>query len=612
MTDKSSMWHKPAPWRRQAACLVVLLAVIPFSVPAGASGDAWSVSLPEEANHSLTVGPDTTVLTGNCTEATRSGGVVWQLPNVLGRTPSCLDAVEDDEGNAYVLTEQAGTANSIVESLTPTGGVRWFVTVGEYTATALGKPVIGANGSVFFSLWNGGQSKVMGFNEQTGAITLQQQFDYVTGLHAYSGGLIVVDTDSQVIYLGYDGTVLAQYSTGSPISAYEAYSNASGAGGTLFVAGYGGGCSSGSHASVEKFAPGGLAWTWTDKATYCAQTSLTATPDGGVIFARSETNPSADFTSLSATGTERWTDNMMGAIGPADNAGYFPVRVDVNGVVALPATNIYRCPVQPEEHCVGAQIELVSTQTGAEVYEPLQLQGSGEYGFDLYDDAIGAERLYVTGEVLEPSVTETLDAFSIPGLGEDYQVALQEQLTGQPSLPPPAGNGGGGKPTSGGGGGGGAFSPPPVISACKPVRGSLLKRILAGLRCKAAEALLDAKCAVAVASLVAFPLKLLKIIKAAKSTAVLAKVPKKLRGAAKLLYDIAHYKVLPKAPPGYRTVSEIIGKLKNARTALVAIKTVPDLLKAFARQDVSTIALDLDNIAGLHACVQVAANAGAP
>jgi hypothetical protein len=177
---------------------------------------------------------------------------------------------------------------------------------------------------------------------ETGAITLEHQFYDVTGLHAYSGGLSVVNTDSQVIYVGYEGMVLAEYSTGAPISAYAAYSNASGADGALFVAGYKESCGSESHASIEKFTPAGRVWTWTDKATYCTQTSLTATPDGGVIFARSETNPSAYFTSLSSTGSERWTHNMTGPIGAADNAGYFPVLLDVNGVVALSATSIYR------------------------------------------------------------------------------------------------------------------------------------------------------------------------------------------------------------------------------------------------------------------------------
>jgi hypothetical protein len=609
------MQNRPGLWRscvvRRLALPAVLLGlVLALLLIASAAADvpSWSVALPKEANGAVSVAPNTTVFVGSCTDVTSDGSLLWQLPAVLSRTPDCMDAVTDSEGNTYTLTNESSTGASVVESLSPTGSLRWSVPIGSFTSFRT-QPVVGANGSVFFSMWNGAYAKVVGFDEQTGALTLEHQFYDVTGLHTYSGGLIVVNTDSQVIYLGYDGTELANYSTGTPISAYEAYSNASGAAGTIFVAGYEGGCGSGSHASVEKFTPAGLAWTWTDPATYCTQTSLTATPDGGAIFARSETNPSAYFTSLSASGTARWTDNMPGPIGPANNAGYFPVRADVNDVVALPATNIYRCPVQPNEECNGAQVELVSAQTGATVFAPVQLQGSDEYGFELYGDAISAGMLYVTGEVLEPSATPTLDAFSIPGLAEDYQVALQEQLTGQPSLPPPTGNGGGGLTS---GGGGGIFSPPPVISACKPVKGSLLKRILAGLRCKAAEALLDVKCAVAVASLVAFPLKLLKVIKAAKSAAVLAKVPKKLRGAAKLLYDIAHYKVLPKAPPGYQTVSEIIGKLKNAHTALLAIKTLPDLLKAFARQDVSTIALDLDNIVGLHACVQVAANAGAP
>ena len=594
--------------------MAVLLGWIVLAAPTGASGATWSVSLPKEGDGALTVAPDTTVLAGSCTDVTHNGGVLWQLPEVAGRTPNCMDAVTDSEGNTYVLTEESATANPVIESLNSSGTVRWAVPTGGFVAFRTG-PVLGANGSVFFSMWNGGSIKLVGYNEQTGAITLQQTFEDVTGLHAYAVGLMVVNTDSEVIYLGYDGAVLAKYSTGPSISAYEAYSNASGADGTLFVAGYNGGCGNDSHASVEKFTPAGLVWTWTDKATYCSQTSLAATPDGGVIFARSVTNPSADFTSLSATGTERWTDNMQGPIGPSQGAGYFPVRVDVNGVVALPAKMLYRCPVQPSEECSGAQVELVSEQTGSTVFDPVQLQGQGEYGFDLFSDAIGAERLYVTGEVEELSATPMLDAFAILGLGEDYQVMLEERLTGRPSSPPPVTGGG----SSGDGSGppprgvdGGGSSLPPVISSCKPVHGNLLKRVLAGLRCKAAEAILTARCAAAVASLIYFPLKLLKMIEVAKSAAVLAKVPKKLYPVAKTLYDIAHFKVLPKAPSGYKTVSDIIGKLRKAKTALEVVKTLPDLVRAFIRHDASGIALDLDNILDLHACVQVAANVGAP
>jgi Cutinase len=466
--DCRAVHSRPSHRHTSALRLWVLLPLVGLLAclsPSSLALANWSVPLPKEANGTLTVAPNTTVFVGSCTDVTRSGGLLWQLPEVLDRTPDCMDAVTDSEGNTYTLTDESA-GQPIVESLSPTGSIRWAVPTDGFTSFRT-QPVLGANGSVFFSMWNGAYAKVVGYNEQTGAITLEHQFYDVTGLHAYSGGLMVVNTDSQVIYLGYEGTVLAEYSTGPPISAYEAYSNAAGADGALFVAGYEESCGSESHASIEKFTPAGLAWTWTDKATYCTQTGLTATPDGGVIFARSEANPSADFTSLSATGTERWTDDMRGPRGPAQGAGYFPVRVDVNGVVALPAKILYGCPVQPNEECWGAQIELVSAQTGTTVFEPVQLQGSGEYGFNPYSDAIDAERLYVTGEVLEPSAVPTLDAFSISGLGKDYQVALEEQLTGEPSSPPPIVSGGsGGTGSSGGGSSGGGTSGSSPGSGC--------------------------------------------------------------------------------------------------------------------------------------------------
>jgi hypothetical protein len=214
------MWHLSVRWQRQVTCLAVLLAVM-LAVPTGAAGAAWSVPLPKEANGTLTVAPNTTVFVGSCTDVTRSGGVLWQLPEILNRTPDCMDAVIDSEGNTYTLTDESA-GQPIVESLSPTGSLRWSVPTDGFTSFRT-QPVLGANGSVFFSIWNGAYAKVVGFDEQTGALTLERQFYDVTGLHAYSGGLIVVNTDSEVIYLGYDGTELANYSTGLPISAYEAY-----------------------------------------------------------------------------------------------------------------------------------------------------------------------------------------------------------------------------------------------------------------------------------------------------------------------------------------------------------------------------------------------------
>jgi hypothetical protein len=426
-------------------CLVLcagLLALPSIGSAAALPGAAWSVSLPAEGEGTLVAAPGDAVLAASCTNVASNGNVLWQLPNVMGRPPSCAYEVGDSEGNTYVLDEQA-SGGPVVESLNSSGAVRWATPTDGFTSWRA-EPVLGGNGSVFFSMGKGTYSKVVGYNEQTGAVTFEHTFGDVTGLHAYSGGIIVVDTDSRVDYLGYDGAVLAEYTTGPPISAYEAYSNSAGADGTLFVAGYSGApgaCGSESHASVEKFTPAGLAWTWTDPEAYCSQTMLAATPDGGVILARSKSNPSADFTSLSASGTERWTDVMQGPLGPAEEAAYFPVRVDVNGVVVLPARIRYHCPVGLSEQCPGTQIEFVSEQTDGAVFTPMQITDSGEYGFTLFGDAIDSERLYVTGTGEEHSTVPVLSAFSIPGLGMDYQLALQKALTEKPSPPTSTGNG---------------------------------------------------------------------------------------------------------------------------------------------------------------------------
>jgi hypothetical protein len=389
----------------------------------------------------MIVAPSGDLLDVECADLSSGGSELWKLPNVAGSPQNCYYAVTDTEGNSYIfgLNEKGESA---VESVDSAGKARWTTTTGSYSQWRT-TPVLGSNGDVYFSAFNGRSSEVLGLDEHTGAITLEDKFTDVTGLYAYAGGLVVVSTDRDIEYLGYDGTVEHVYNTGPAISAYEAYSNSGGANGTVFVAGYGNGCGSSSHASVEKVTPTGVAWTWTDTAEYCNPTLLAATPDGGVIFAREKTNPSADYTSISPAGIERWTDVETGPTGTAEYGGIYPVRVDVNGVVALPAGVSYSCTRQPSEECPGAQVEYLTEGTGAPALPPLLITGSAEGGFSLISVATDTERIYLSGEAIEDNVpVETaIFAFAVPGLGKDYQLSLQEALTSGGGSPPDDGGG---------------------------------------------------------------------------------------------------------------------------------------------------------------------------
>jgi hypothetical protein len=606
----------PHAWRGRSLVAVrlgflgialTMLAGIALSSPAvghaDISGSLWTAPL--ESDGPAFAAPNGTILTSDCTDFVNNGGVIWHLPAVLGQPASCYFEIADSVGNTYVMT-QGPSGEQVVESLTPTGALRWESSIEGYGQWRSG-PVLGANGSVFFSGFNGHGARVMGFDQNTGAVTFSKYFSDVTGLHAYAGGVVVVNADSQIDYLGYDGSLLNEYQTGTPISAYEAYSNGGGANGTVFVAGYNGSCESNSHVSVEKVTPAGVAWTWTDPNAYCNQTGLTAMTDDGVILAREDAS-SAAFTALSAAGSEKWTLHPESPIGQAKSAGYLPVRVDVNGVIVVPTSITYHCASQPTEECAGDQLEFVSEQTKAQVAAPIQLTEGTGYGYELNSMAIDTERLYADGFPFEPGAPWTLSAFSVPGLGIDYQLSLQEALTTTHITPPPPA-----PPSSGGGGSspptGGGPVPAPGLNPCAHVAGGVGKRLLASLKCTLELTKLEAQCAVGVAGLIFLPLKSLDLIEAAKGISVINKLPAKLRPLGRFLYDLYHAKYSKHAPRGFRNGKESVATIKGIHKAWQLIKALPDLAKAISRSDFSQIALDLDGILGLKPCVQAVADA---
>jgi hypothetical protein len=440
---------------------------------AAVAGSSWNFPLSSGSAGEVILAPNGSMLEEKCVDLDSAGNELWRLPPSGTAPQTCADSLIDSEGNAYVFAVNGAETEGVIESVTPTGQSRWSTPTGAYVPGRT-KPVLGANGDVYFSAWNGLTSEVIGVSAQTGAVALERGFADVTGLYAYADGLIVINTDSEVVYTDYAGNAEHEYSTGSAISAYEAYSSAGGAGGAVFVAGYEGFCGSTSHASIEKFTTVGHAWTWTDPAEYCAQTTLSATPDGGVVFGRAKTNPSADFTSVDPNGNERWSDNVSGPTGTAEAGGYFPVWVAVNGVVALTARIQYPC-AGPRSDCPGALVEYLSEADGTAALPRRVITTSAEEGFVFARVAFAAGRTYVSGETLEGggALERALFAFSTPGLERSYTVALQEALTASgppappprppPTLPVTIANGGGGgvagAPDPGSLGGGGPCDP---------------------------------------------------------------------------------------------------------------------------------------------------------
>lgn len=229
-------------------------------------------------------------------------------------------------------------------------------------------------------------------------------------------------------------------------------------------------------------------------------------------------------------------------------------------------------------------------------------------------DAIGNGLLYVTGVGEEHSVEPVLSAISVSGLGMDYQLALQQALTGVSSSPPQSpppnseGNTGGstgsqdGDSSSSGGG-----DLPPHLNPCAIAPRSLGANLLASIKCTAHDLTLYAECGFGIAQLLYLPLKGLKLVVAAKSVDVIDKLPERLRSVAKVIYDLAHYKYSKYAPAGFRTGAEAIDTLKKLRFAYQMIELLPDIAKAISKVDYSQFALDLDKVLGLKACVQAVA-----
>jgi hypothetical protein len=86
-----------------------------------------------------------------------SGSTTWTLP--VNNGDGCAGGIGDAAGNAYLLAQQKD-GNTRILKLSPSGSILWSTPIGGWVGWRA-PPVLGWNGSVFFSLWNGGVSNFL-------------------------------------------------------------------------------------------------------------------------------------------------------------------------------------------------------------------------------------------------------------------------------------------------------------------------------------------------------------------------------------------------------------------------------------------------------------------
>lgn len=359
---------------------------------------------------------------------TPAGARLWQLPpNSSDRPVTGFAATTDASGNTYV-----GLSDGSLASFDGSGTRRWRtapLTAGCCTFVALGW-----DGNVYTSTGgSSGASHVVGTDQVTGARRVDLPLGNVTGLYAYSGGLIVVDSSSSVSYYSYQGSLLSgPFSGGRAVDLQRGYSSASGGAGAVFLAGYGSGVS-GFVPGVVKITPSGLQWTWTGAVSVGNQPWVAATPDGGVILAGVDNS----FISISPTGSSRWTYTPAPPKGQS-SPGSLPV-VDTDGRVVLPFNYQFATDTFPQSQ--GAQVEFLTQSSVAPVMPPLSVEsdscapGQGGRGTSLYGVTglgsggpadIGPNRLYLGLDDFCTGVTRSgsVRGYTVSGLGANYRLTL--------------------------------------------------------------------------------------------------------------------------------------------------------------------------------------------
>ena len=356
----------------------------------------------------------------------KNGTRIWSQTPSAGTDPCPHTAIADAAGNVYaVLSTSDG---SELRAYSPAGVVRWTVSLGSASPWRTDNIALGWNGSLFLQLFNGSGALVEGFSEATGARTFDVGEYDGDGIYPYSGGIALAQPQGTVYY-SYRGKEIGSTQL-SVLSAYEAYSAAGGPDGTVFVAGWESSCGSKTF-SVSKITPAGLAWTKTDPdETVCGQTSLSATPDGGVVLSWNQGAGSWLYRSYDSSGSVRWTESPPDVPASATGyGGYIAPIVDESGDVGLPYEYSYACADQSLT-CQGFQIDLVSENTGGETYAPVVVQHApGNAYLDGADAGPGYLYVGAAADSSGGTTSNTIDGFAVPGLTVSYPASLEP---GQP------------------------------------------------------------------------------------------------------------------------------------------------------------------------------------
>jgi outer membrane protein assembly factor BamB len=369
------------------------------------------------------------------------GALQWRRPDYQGG--GCLGTISDAAGNTYYFT--ADDLGAHIRSVDASGHLRWTSSTlaNGIDRVNYGGPTLGADGNVYFPMYNGfGNGFLVGVDESTGAVVLNQSANFPLTASAYASGVVLIGGYGSIDYLNYDGTVKATYTV--PDIEFDRLGlmpSISGGNGTIFLAGGGvaacGSTPTGAHFSVVKITPQGKAWEWSDPtSTGCEVGSATATPNGGVVVTEWTGGAASGYViAFDGSGNLLWRKTLT-----PDAGGHLfasPLRADTNGVVAIPTLSQYTCAGDPNEQCMRLQVVFVDQNTG--VSRLAALSATDEPYNDYWENplAIAPDRVYVSSSPYpnhDPTHGDGLVALSAPGLGLDYQVAL---ATGVGPLPPP-------------------------------------------------------------------------------------------------------------------------------------------------------------------------------
>lgn len=389
---------------------------VPAPSTNGSASPLWTVPLTQPDNpDGLPVSPTGSMVAPGCADVTLTGKVAWALAK------GCSSAIGDAYGNTYLSVQPVAGLTSFVESLGPAGRLRWRTPIdGDLSGW---RPALGANGSVFFSVGSDIRgAAVMGFDEQTGAVTL----NHGTGstydsLAAYGAGLVAANAGN-VSYLSYAGTVLHSYDAGNGFQTPWGSSIAFGANGSVLLAGYDE-CGAQTKLNLVKITPTGHAWTWIEPEPYgpsCDDggTFVSASTDGGAIvgsFFGLDGPAPVTFMSIGPSGSLRWTESPGGG-----DAG--PPVVDKNGIVGLPTDQAVVCADGTTKTCSAMHIDFLSEKSTTPTLSPFEWADTTDanrgWDFGDTDISIFTGHIYVVRGV--PPAVWTLSAFSEPGLATSF------------------------------------------------------------------------------------------------------------------------------------------------------------------------------------------------